>query len=87
MVYVSTNIDPRNEDIEYLVNEIWKGVTCDDGASFVWTPLTMNSQNENLRPAVPKWDTKNTALLWFRGNYQTAQVFTTEVVGIISQEN
>ena len=87
VVYVSTNIDPRNEDIEYLVNEIWKGVTCDDGASFVWTPLTMNSQNENLRPAVPKWDTKNTALLWFRGNYQTAQVFTTEVVGIISQEN
>ena len=87
VVYVSTNIDPRDDTTEYPVNEIWKGVTCDEGASFVWTPVTMNSPDENCRPAVPKWDTQNTALLWWRGNYQTAQQFTTEVVGIISQED
>jgi len=85
-VYVSTNIDPRDETKTYSVNEIWKGVTCDAGATFTWTPMTMSSENENLRPVVPKWDAKNKALLWFRGNYQTAQMYSAEVVGIIQRE-
>jgi hypothetical protein len=85
-VYVSTNIDPRDDKTEYPVNEIWKGVSCDNGATFTWTPVTMNSERENLRPVVPKWDVKNTALLWFRGNYQTAQMYSAEVVGIIEKK-
>jgi hypothetical protein len=85
VVYVSTPIDPRDDETTYDVHEIWKGVTCDDGATFTWTPVTMNSPHENLRPAVPKWDTKNTALLWFRGNYQTAQMYDAEVVGILTR--
>jgi hypothetical protein len=85
-VYVSTNIDPRDETKTYPVNEIWKGVTCDAGATFTWTPITMNSDNENLRPVVPKWDVKNKAVLWFRGNYQTAQMYSAEVVGILKRE-
>jgi len=60
-------------------------VTCDNGATFVWVPMTMNSEHENLRPAVPKWDAKNSAVLWFRGDYQTAQMYGAEVVGIIGQ--
>jgi hypothetical protein len=48
--------------------------------------MTMNSPNENLRPHVPKWDTQNTVLTWFRGSYQTAQVYNAEVVGIITRE-
>src|SRR5690606_1381743 len=70
VVYVSTNIDPRDDTTDHTVNEIWKGVTCDDGATFKWTPMTMKLQNENLRPVVPKWDAANSALWWFRGNYQ-----------------
>lgn len=85
VVYVSTNIDPRDDSTDHTVNEIWKGVTCDDGATFTWTPMTMNSKDENLRPVVPKWDAKNSALLWFRGNYQTAQMYSAEVVGIITR--
>jgi hypothetical protein len=85
VVYVSTNIDPRDDTTDHGVNEIWKGVTCDSGATFSWTPMTMNSQNENLRPTMPKWDANNSALLWFRGNYQTAQMYSAEVVGIVTQ--
>lgn len=85
VIYVSTNIDPRDDKKEYPVNEIWKGVTCDDGATFTWIPMTMNSENENLRPVVPKWDAENTAVLWFRGNYQTAQMYSAQVVGIIAK--
>ena len=86
VIYVSTPIDPRDDSTTYDVHEIWKGVTCDDGATFQWTPMTMNSEHENLRPVVPKWDTQNTALVWFRGNYQTAQMYTAEVVGILTRE-
>jgi hypothetical protein len=85
VIYVSTPIDPRDDSTNVGVHEIWKGVTCDDGATFQWTPVTMNSQNENLRPVVPKWSAGNTALLWFRGNYQTAQMYDADVVGIITR--
>jgi hypothetical protein len=35
---------------------------------------------------VPKWDAQNTALVWFRGSYQTAQRYDAEVVGMITQQ-
>jgi len=85
VIYVSTNIDPRDDTTDHTLNEIWKGVTCDDGATFTWTPMTMNSDDENLRPVVPKWDAGHSALLWFRGDYQTAQQYSAEVVGILQE--
>lgn len=85
VIYVSTPIDPRDDTTDLGMHEIWKGVTCDDGATFTWTPITMNSPNENLRPVVPKWNAQNSAVLWFRGNYQTAQMYSAQVLGIISQ--
>jgi hypothetical protein len=85
VIYVSTPIDPRDDTTDLEIHEIWKGVTCDDGATFQWTPMTMNSAHENLRPVVPKWDAQNAALLWFRGDYQTAQMYSAEVVGLITQ--
>ncbi len=86
VIYISTNIDPRDGSTEYTWNEIWKGVTCDGGTSFHWTPLTMNSPSENLRPHVPKWDGQHTLVTWFRGVYNTAQEYDTDLVGIISTE-
>ena len=85
VIYISTPYDPRDDATDLGQHEIWKGVTCDDGASFTWTPVTMNSSKDNLRPVMPKWDANNSALLWFRGSYSTAQSYQEEVVGIISQ--
>ena len=85
VIYVSTPIDPRDGTTDHTMHEIWKGVSCDDGATFQWTPMTMNSANENLRPVVPKWDAENTAVLWFQGNYQTAQMYSAQVKGFITQ--
>jgi len=85
VIYISTPFDPRNDTTDLGRHEIWKGVTCDDGATFIWTPVTMNSSVDNLRPIVPKWDAENSALLWFRGSYSTAQSYDAEVVGIISE--
>ncbi len=90
-IYISTKYDPRavqpgvfDTNQPYSsAREIWKGVTTNHGTSFTWTPLTRNSARDNFRPLVPAWDARHTALLWFRGTYNTAQNFDAAVVGIV----
>jgi hypothetical protein len=85
IIYISSHLDPRN-DMDLGNHEIFMGVTCDDGMTFQWTPVTWNSNVDNLRPIVPEWDENNMVLLWFRGTYQTAQIYNEDVVGIITQK-
>ena len=82
-IYVSTTTDPRDDTTALSRHEIWRGTTCDEGDTFIWTPITQDSSEDNLRPVVPYWDSTKTALLWMRGTYTTAQSYDTSVVGII----
>lgn len=84
-IYISTPIDPR-DDANLTVHEIFKGETIDHGAAWTWTPITQNSVRDNFRPIVPAWDEHNTALLWWRGTYLSAQNFDAAVVGIIERK-
>jgi hypothetical protein len=83
-IYVSTIYDPRDDTTKSTKRELWRGTTCDDGATFSWTQLTKNSTMDNIRPIVPKWDGSHTALLWLRGSYTSAQSYALKVVGVIS---
>ncbi|MBN2442605.1 MAG: PKD domain-containing protein [Spirochaetales bacterium] len=84
VIYISTPYDPRTDQGNFSgKKEIWKGVTCDNGATFHWVPVTANSSMDNLRPIVPKWDESHRALLWMRGTYSSAQSFDTAIVGLI----
>jgi len=84
IVYISTPYDRRTDEGDFYGNkEIWRGVTCDDGATFQWEPVTTNSTAHNVRPVVPKWDRTHTALLWLRGTYSSAQSYNQQVVGLI----
>ena len=84
-IYISTPFNPTTDTMATGgKREIWRGTTCDNGATFKWTPVTANSTKDNIRPIVPKWDATHTALLWMRGTYSTAQKFNTAIVGIIS---
>jgi hypothetical protein len=87
VIYVSTPINPQNDSTNLGVREIFKGETSNQGSSWTWTPITENSVRDNFRPIVPKWDSQNTALLWWRGTYNTAQNFDAAVVGIISSSS
>jgi hypothetical protein len=93
-IYISTKYDPRavtpgvfDTNPPYsAMREIWKGVTTNHGTSFAWTPITQNSVRDNLRPIVPAWDGSDTALLWFRGTYNTnnaAQNYDCAPVGMV----
>jgi hypothetical protein len=83
VIYISTPYDPRDDATFLGVHEIFKGVTTNHGASFAWSPMTQHSTRDNLRPIVPAWDKKHTALLWWRGASFTSQSFNAEVVGLI----
>jgi hypothetical protein len=85
IIYISAPYDPR--DGTFLTkHEIFKGVTRDNGATWDWTPITQNSDVDNLRPIVPVWENYKTALIWFRGTYNTAQNINAQIVGIITDE-
>jgi hypothetical protein len=82
-IYISTTTDPRDDTTSFAKHEIWRGTTCDEGATFTWTPITENSTEDNLRPIVPYWDSSRTVLLWMRGTYSSAQTYSTSIVGIV----
>jgi hypothetical protein len=84
-LYISTPYSPIDTSINLGAREIWKGVTSNDGASWSWVPITQNSVRDNFRPIVPLWDNNNTALLWCRGTYSSAQNFDAAVVGILDR--
>jgi ubiquinone/menaquinone biosynthesis C-methylase UbiE len=80
-VFISTNIDPRNQTM-LPHHEIFAGTTAADGAAWTWLPVTFNSSVDNLRPIVPVWDDSHTALLWLRGTYSTFTDYDLDVVGV-----
>ncbi len=90
IIYISTDADPKTG--QPLVSsgdgkrhhELFRGEATDDGATWIWTPITANSTMDNLRPIVPKWDDPRTALVWMRGNYRNNHgEWTTAVVATI----
>jgi hypothetical protein len=83
-IFISTMYDPRDDTTKSSKHEIWQGTTCDNGATFKWTPVTKGSSVDNLRPIVPKWDAGHTALLWMQGTYRSAQDMTMKIVGMIA---
>ncbi len=85
-IYISTPIDPQN-NANLNNHEIFRGVTSDNGATWNWIPITMNSSRDNLRPIIPIWDEEHTALLWWRGTYLSAQNYDASVVGILDYES
>jgi len=84
-IYVSTPYNPTTDTMgSGGKREIWRGTTCDNGATFKWTAVTANSTKDNIRPIVPKWDATHTALLWMKGSYTSAQNYSEAIVGIVS---
>jgi len=91
VVYISADVDPTTgKDLISAGDgkrhyEIFKGVTPDRGASWKWSPVTRDSTADNIRPIVPAWDGKRTAVLWLRGTYTSYTDYDLDVVGVIQQ--
>jgi hypothetical protein len=81
-MYISSPFNPGDDNSKAGKREIWKGVTGDHGATWKWTAITANSSKDNFRPIVPAWNKENTALLWWKGTYTSAQIYSAAVVGV-----
>lgn len=90
VVYISTDAEPVTG--KPLVSaadgqrhhELFRGTTGDGGATWKWEPITANSDLDNLRPVVPRWKDRRTALVWMRGSYTNNHgEWTTTVVATI----
>lgn len=74
-VYISTNADPvsgappTSQRDGARHHELYHGCSHDGGKSWHWTPLTSDSEADNLRPIVPIWRDPRVALVWMRGTY------------------
>ena len=82
-LFISSTIDPR-DDTNMPKHEIFEGETADGGASWTWTPITFNSQMDNIRPIVPIWDATHIALTWMRGTYSSQLNYDMDIAGLTS---
>lgn len=88
-LWISTNADPVTG--QPLISgsdgrrhwELFRGDTTDDGAHWNWTPLTANSEVDNLRPIMPFSDGRYTALLWLRGKYTSYTNYDLDAVAAV----
>jgi hypothetical protein len=74
VLYISTDADPvtgaplvsaADKERHY---ELFRGERGANG-KWTWTPFTRNSTFDNLRPVIPKWNDRRTAIAWMRGSY------------------
>lgn len=91
VVFISANVDPAtgrpltSKGDGQCHYEIFQGVTKDGRAIWTWSAVTRDSNSDNIRPIVPKWDHRNRALLWLRGKYISYTNYDLEVVGTIGK--
>jgi hypothetical protein len=90
VAYISTDADPlTGAPLESSADrrrhhELFRGVSSDAGKTWRWEPITANSTVDNLRPIVPRWNDKRTALVWMRGTYRNNHgEWSTAVVAMI----
>jgi hypothetical protein len=90
VVYIATDADPvRSTPLVSAADgarhhELFRGTSDDGGRTWRWAPITSDSPVDNLRPIVPKWDDRRTALVWMRGTYRNNHgAWTTAVVASV----
>ena len=74
VLYISTDADPvtgaplisaADQRRHY---ELFRGERTQSSGKWTWTPFTRNSTVDNLRPVIPHWNDRRTALVWMRGS-------------------
>jgi hypothetical protein len=88
---ISTNADPKtgvpliSEADGKRHWELFSGRTGDGGKSWQWSPITSDSEVDNLRPIIPDWDAPERVILWARGTLQTFTNYRLDIVGLVEK--
>jgi len=85
-VYISCDVDPetgeKNTTGRY---QIYAGQTTNGGVAWSWKQLTFDTDQDNLRPIVPRDHGCKRCLVWFQGEYRTYTDYKTRIVGLIER--
>lgn len=86
VVYISSNVDPytgtATQDGRF---QIYRGVTQNDGTTWIWKQLTFDIDQDNLRPMVPQNHHAKRCVFWFSGEYKSSLDFKTKIRGIFEK--
>ena len=88
VVYISADVHPATG--EPLITdgeqryEIFRGTTENRGATWQWTAVTQNSQQDNIRPVVAANESYE-AVLWLNGRYTSYTDYDLKVLGVIKE--
>lgn len=98
VVYISSNaeapFDLTHNGVNKITNsalkandryELYRGVTADGGLTFAWEQITVDSEEDNLRPVVPADHGYGRAVLWLNGRYTTYNNFNTRILAILEK--
>ena len=94
VLYISTDADPvsgaplissADKQRHY---ELFRGER-GAGGKWTFTPFTRNSSYDNLRPLIPKWNDRRTAIVWMRGKYvhNQGEWYSSVVAAIVPPRN
>lgn len=93
IAYISTDADPVSgaplisQADQRRHYELFRGTRDARSGKWKWLPFTRNSAYDNLRPIIPQWNDRRTALVWMRGAYKNNHgEWTTSVVAAIVPE-
>nr|WKN37290.1 BNR-4 repeat-containing protein [Tunicatimonas sp. TK19036] len=88
VVYISADVNPATgkplTKADTAHYEIFRGTTTDQGANWEWTPITQNSQEDNIRPIVvanEQWE----VVLWLKGHLTTFRNYNLKAYGLINK--
>jgi hypothetical protein len=90
-IFISTNADPvTGAPLKSAADgrrhwELYRGSTRDGGKTWRWTPLTRDSTQDNIRPMVPIWNSRQRAVLWLRGEMRAYTDYSFEIAALIEQ--
>jgi len=89
IIYISTNANPTTGAALMSAGdgrrhwEIFRGNMTNAGDSWQWTPVTMNSTLDNLRPIVVSDGGSRKVLLWLRGTYRAYTDYQQQILMLI----
>ncbi|MFC4872526.1 BNR-4 repeat-containing protein [Negadavirga shengliensis] len=89
VVYMSADVDPKNGK-PLMVDgkrryEIFRGESFDGGSQWEWTPVTYQSDEDNIRPIVLA-DNKREIVIWLKGRYTSYKDYQLKVYGKVLPE-
>jgi hypothetical protein len=86
VVFLSSNVNPETgKPSDASRYQIYRGITGDNGKSWLWEQLTFDKERDNLRPIVPRNHHYKICVIWYSLAMNVTSGFKADILGIIEK--